>query len=487
MGGVPRVLDLAAAFNAAGLQAATWRPRLQPGGHRPRQRPHLRPPHRGGAPHLAAEHLAVFDCANRCSRYGKASSCPPHPHDGRRASFITGAISRPSTCPARRRWTTSTGRTSKLAAGLKAIAVSRWLQALPAPLDGDREEREDGEAREAGQGAAAPARPRSRRSPPLPPPRRAGRGAFSGAFLGAFSDGGPRRRAAPVARKAIRVPEAKISGHSCTCGPASTRTARWGRSSSACKEGAAFRSIMNYFAIAVSKGLQYGVPQGVRGHLHLHPFRLGRVEGHASLGMSTSILDYVFRALAIEYLGVGPGPREAGRADRVIPASRRCGKTVAQRRRPRLLHGRRPRFAAAEREGVKFSSNPPIEGQRALDASDGRRRSARSAGYHRAERLLLRVRELRAFDGMFVRKAGGSRLADDGRPDQRNSRSSSGNRSSTAAPAVGAGASARIRSMISFTLIEPASGRRRRTRRALGAVGRGRRAGMRLVGRISSR
>jgi ribonucleoside-diphosphate reductase alpha chain len=71
------------------------------------------------------------------------------------------------------------------------------------------------------------------------------------------------------------------------------------------KEGAAFRSIMNCFAIAVSKGLQYGVP--LKEFVDTFTFTRfaphGQVEGHANLKMSTSILDYVFRALAIEYLG----------------------------------------------------------------------------------------------------------------------------------------------------------------------------------------
>jgi ribonucleoside-diphosphate reductase alpha chain len=71
------------------------------------------------------------------------------------------------------------------------------------------------------------------------------------------------------------------------------------------KEGAAFRSLMNNFAIAVSLGLQHGVP--------LHEFvdafvftkfePAGPVTGNDSIKSATSILDYIFRELGVSYLG----------------------------------------------------------------------------------------------------------------------------------------------------------------------------------------
>ena len=69
------------------------------------------------------------------------------------------------------------------------------------------------------------------------------------------------------------------------------------------KEGAAFRSMMNCFAIAVSMGLQYGVPlndlvdQFCFTRFEPH----GRVEGHDNIKVSTSVIDYVFRVLGLEY------------------------------------------------------------------------------------------------------------------------------------------------------------------------------------------
>jgi ribonucleoside-diphosphate reductase alpha chain len=70
------------------------------------------------------------------------------------------------------------------------------------------------------------------------------------------------------------------------------------------KEGAAFRSLMNCFAMAVSIGLQYGVPL----ETFVEQFTFTRFEphgvvsGHPNIKFSTSIVDYIFRVLGVEYL-----------------------------------------------------------------------------------------------------------------------------------------------------------------------------------------
>jgi ribonucleoside-diphosphate reductase alpha chain len=70
------------------------------------------------------------------------------------------------------------------------------------------------------------------------------------------------------------------------------------------KEGAAFRSLLNSFAIAVSLGLQYGVP--LEEYVDAFTFTRfepnGIVQGHEYVKMATSVLDYIFRDLAITYL-----------------------------------------------------------------------------------------------------------------------------------------------------------------------------------------
>jgi ribonucleoside-diphosphate reductase alpha chain len=70
------------------------------------------------------------------------------------------------------------------------------------------------------------------------------------------------------------------------------------------KEGAAFRSLMNCFAIAVSIGLQYGVPldEFVDAYTFTRFEPNGIVEGNDRIKMSTSIIDYIFRELAVSYL-----------------------------------------------------------------------------------------------------------------------------------------------------------------------------------------
>jgi ribonucleoside-diphosphate reductase alpha chain len=70
------------------------------------------------------------------------------------------------------------------------------------------------------------------------------------------------------------------------------------------KEGAAFRSLMNCFAMSVSIGLQYGVPL----ETYVEQFTFTRfepqgvVEGHPNVKLATSIVDYLFRVLGVEYL-----------------------------------------------------------------------------------------------------------------------------------------------------------------------------------------
>jgi ribonucleoside-diphosphate reductase alpha chain len=71
------------------------------------------------------------------------------------------------------------------------------------------------------------------------------------------------------------------------------------------KEGAAFRSLMNNFAVAISIGLQYGVPleEFVDAFVFTRFEPAGEVEGNEAIRSATSILDYIFRELGVSYLG----------------------------------------------------------------------------------------------------------------------------------------------------------------------------------------
>jgi ribonucleoside-diphosphate reductase alpha chain len=134
------------------------------------------------------------------------------------------------------------------------------------------------------------------------------------------------------------------------------------------KEGAAFRSLMNNFAIAISIGLQYGVPldEFVDAFVYTRFEPAGPVTGNDSIRSATSILDYIFRELAVSYLdrqdlanadpqefnadGLGGGEADAPGADdeeeALQPASKFMSKGFARGAAPDNLlvlpFGRRP-------------------------------------------------------------------------------------------------------------------------------------------------
>ncbi|MEL6702326.1 MAG: vitamin B12-dependent ribonucleotide reductase, partial [Pseudomonadota bacterium] len=94
------------------------------------------------------------------------------------------------------------------------------------------------------------------------------------------------------------------------------------------KEGAAFRAMMNNFAIAISLGLQYGVP--LEEYVEAFTFTkfepAGIVMGNDAIKNATSILDYVFRELAISYLG----RHDLGHVDRSDFGATALGKGVSE-------------------------------------------------------------------------------------------------------------------------------------------------------------
>src|SRR5690606_41681694 len=105
------------------------------------------------------------------------------------------------------------------------------------------------------------------------------------------------------------------------------------------KEGAAFRSLMNCFAMAVSVGLQYGVP--LETYVDQFTFTRfephGPVSGHPNIKFSTSIMDYLFRVLGVEYLKrydfaqVPPEPEEEPAID--DPTSNSLAEKRSEERR----------------------------------------------------------------------------------------------------------------------------------------------------------
>ena len=164
------------------------------------------------------------------------------------------------------------------------------------------------------------------------------------------------------------------------------------------KEGAAFRSLMNNFAIAISLGLQYGVPleEYVEAFTFTRFEPAGLVQGNDAIKNATSILDYIFRELAISYLG---------RNDLAHVAPEEIGPTVlgggvAQDRAPRRRRSASRRHVSVVSHGLVRSKTDKLmmvrggaggERRRRCSASAARARTARP-GRDRAERRTRRPR-----------------------------------------------------------------------------------------------
>jgi ribonucleoside-diphosphate reductase alpha chain len=106
------------------------------------------------------------------------------------------------------------------------------------------------------------------------------------------------------------------------------------------KEGAAFRSLMNNFAIAISVGLQYGVPleEFVDAFTFTRFEPAGLVIGNDSIKNATSVLDYIFRELGISYLGrtdlahvPPPQDEDIGAGSAATPAAEAAITKIASR------------------------------------------------------------------------------------------------------------------------------------------------------------
>ena len=150
-------------------------------------------------------------------------------------------------------------------------------------------------------------------------------------------------------------------------GPASTRTAASAKSFiDMHKEGAAFRSLMNNFAIAISIGLQYGVPleEYVEAFTFTRFEPSGMVEGNDAIKMATSVLDYIFRELAVSYLGRNDlahaePERPAARLDRRRGQGRSLGDDKAHDAGRRGDAARRLDRLRAQRSSWCFNGGAP--------------------------------------------------------------------------------------------------------------------------------
>ena len=251
-----------------------------------------------GAPGLKPEHLPVFDCANPCGRKGKRYlSADSHIRMlAATQPFISGAISKTINMP--NSATIADCREAYLLSwrlGLKANALYRDGSKLSQPLAaialGD-DEIEDDQETLVEQIAEAPQAKRAEVVAERIVERIIERNVV-------------QRRRLPDRRKGY-TQKASVGGHKVYLRTGEYEDGQLGEIFvDMHKEGAAFRSLMNNFAIAVSIGLQYGVPleEFVEAFTFTRFEPAGMVTGNDAIKMSTSILDYLFRELAISYLG----------------------------------------------------------------------------------------------------------------------------------------------------------------------------------------
>ena len=243
-----------------------------------------------GAPNLNPEHLPVFDCANRCGpRSTRSLSAESHIRMMASSQpFVSGAISK--TINLNNNATIEDCMNAYMMSwrlGIKANALYRDGSKLSQPLNAMiLNDNEDGSE---------------------------------------ILDNSQTERAAKVAERVVerivnqvgerrRLPhrrrgytqKAIVGGHKLYLRTGEFQDGSLGEIFiDMHKEGAAFRSLMNNFAIAISIGLQYGVP--LEEYVDAFTFTrfepAGFVEGNDAIKRATSILDYMFRELAISYLG----------------------------------------------------------------------------------------------------------------------------------------------------------------------------------------
>ncbi|HEY9550038.1 MAG TPA: vitamin B12-dependent ribonucleotide reductase [Kiloniellaceae bacterium] len=248
-----------------------------------------------GAPHLKVEHLPVFDCANPCGRIGKRYlSAEAHIRMMAAAQpFISGAISKTINMP-----NGASVEDCKAAyqlswrLGIKANALYRDGSKLSQPLSSSAFDFEDED--EAEEFAAAPAAVKA----PIVAERIVER------VVEKFVKAAAERERMPQRRKGY-TQKAVVGGHKVYLRTGEYQDGRLGEIFvDMHKEGAAFRSLMNNFAIAVSIGLQYGVPleDFVNAFIFQRFEPSGMVQGNDAIKMATSVIDYIFRELAISYL-----------------------------------------------------------------------------------------------------------------------------------------------------------------------------------------
>jgi len=239
-----------------------------------------------GAPFLKEEHLPVFDCATPCGKHG-ARYIRPLAHVDMMAAaqpFVSGAISKTINLP----------QTATIADVKEAYRYSweKMVKAVALYRDGSKLSQPLAASYDVGGPDEADV------------PQTAYESAVRVAERVVYRYIAKRRRMPD--RRSGYTQKAVVGGHKVYLHTGEYDDKSLGEIFiDMHKEGAAFRSLMNNFAIAVSLGLQHGVP--LEEYVDAFTFTRfepnGPVVGHSNIKMATSILDYIFRELAVNYLG----------------------------------------------------------------------------------------------------------------------------------------------------------------------------------------
>ena len=240
-----------------------------------------------GAPLLSEEHYSVFDCANPCGKTGRRFlSVESHIYMMAAAqSFISGAISKTINMPA-----SATIEDCKKAyelswsLGVKANALYRDGSKLSQPLSSSLIDEDDTTVDNTLTKTEIIAEKIIEKI--------------------VYKETIKERNKLPERRKGY-TQKAIVGGHKVYLRTGEYSDGKLGEIFiDMHKEGAAFRAMMNNFAIAVSVGLQYGVPleEYVEAFTFTRFEPAGMVQGNDSIKSATSIIDYIFRELAISYL-----------------------------------------------------------------------------------------------------------------------------------------------------------------------------------------
>ena len=263
-----------------------------------------------GAPGLDPKHLPVFDCASPCGRKGKRYlSVESHIRMMAAAQpFVSGAISKTINMP--NEASVEDCKEAYLLSwrlALKANALYRDGSKLSQPLNAQLLADEEDEQEEVLASITAD-QPQAQRAMVLAErlTQRVAELEEEKARLERHlrEDRRGLREKLPDRRTGY-IQKAVVGGHKVYLHTGEYKDGRLGEIFlDMHKEGAAFRSLMNNFAIAVSVGLQYGVPleEFVEAFTFTRFEPAGLVRGNAAIKNATSILDYIFRELAISYL-----------------------------------------------------------------------------------------------------------------------------------------------------------------------------------------